>query len=258
MQIQWTGTAGFKIRSRGSSFLIDPYLSRNVQAHPVQTMTPKDLAPFSHIFVSHGHFDHILDIPGMVKPTNARVVCSAGPGRTLVRMGMPASRLMEIKNCGDSICFDHIKATAFFSHHIRFDAKLVTATLLRTGKNIRQILPLFKNYPCGQMLSWRFELEGKRILFFGSGGATPAELEMHAKKNLDLVLVPLQGHSDICTRATAYVKALNPQFVLPHHQDDFFPPISRAVDITPFIKQVARLCPETKIINTGMNDTIKF
>lgn len=258
MKIQWTGTAGFKIQSRDASFLIDPYLSRNARAWPVQTIKPKDLAPFSHIFVSHGHFDHILDIPDIVNPTDARVVCAPVAGQTLIKMGMARSHLMEIKNCGDDICFAHIQATAFFSRHIRFDAKLLISTLIRAGKQIKNILPLLKNYPCGQVLSWRFELEGKRILFFGTGGSTRAELEILAKDPVDLLLVPLQGHSDICARAMAYVKALKPAFVLPHHQDDFFPPVSRAVDITPFIKQVNLQCPGTKIVSMDFNDTIEL
>lgn len=258
MKIQWTGTAGFKIQSRDVSFLIDPYLSRNAQAWPVQTMKPKDLAPFSHIFVSHGHFDHILDIPDIVKSTDARVVCSPIAGQTLIKMGMARSHLMAIKNCGDDIRFGHIKATAFFSRHIRFDAKLLITTLIRARKQIKDILPLLKNYPCGQVLSWRFELEGKRILFFGSGGSTRAELEMLAKDPVDLLLVPLQGHSDICAKAMAYVKSLKPAFVLPHHQDDFFPLISQTVDITPFIEQVNLQCPGTQIVRLGFNDTIEL
>ena len=258
MKIQWTGTAGFKIQSRDASFLIDPYLSRNAQAQPVQTLTPKDLAPFSHIFVSHGHFDHILDIPDIVKGTRAHVVCHPTAGQALVKIGMPASHLIKIKNCGNEISFAHVKATAFFSRHIRFDAKLLTTTLVRAGKQIKDLLPLLSHYPCGRVLSWQFELEGKRILFYGSAGSTAKELAQRAKKPVDLLLVPLQGHSNICAKALAYVKILNPAFVIPHHHDNFFPPISRAVDISPFIKQVARLCPKTQTIPMEFNDTIQL
>ncbi|MBW2336650.1 MAG: hypothetical protein JRF47_07820 [Deltaproteobacteria bacterium] len=44
--------------------------------------------------------------------------------------------------------------------------------------------------------------------------------------------------------------------VIPHHQDDFFPPISTYVDIRPFIKGVKRTCPDTTIRIMQINETI--
>ena len=258
MKIQWLGTAGFKIQSKGACFLIDPYLSRNADARPLQRLIPEDLGEFSHIFLSHGHFDHLLDIPEIVKGTSARVACSFVAAQTLLKMGTAFDHLIEVTRPGYTLDIGHIKARAFYSRHIRFDAKLLITTLLRAGRQIRDIIPLYKNFPCGQVLSWQFELENRRILFFGSGGSTRPELEALSTSPLDLLLLPLQGHSRICDKAMAYVETLQPAALIPHHQDDFYPPVSQSVDISPFLEQVDQRFPKIKTMVMEINDTIEF
>lgn len=258
MEIQWLGTAGFRIQTRDACFLLDPYLSRNPDAEPRQPLAPKDLAPASHIFVSHGHFDHIMDIPAITRQTGAEVICSPTAAHTLSDMGLDPDRIKAVENEGDEITFKGVKAKAFYSRHIRFDLPLLVTTLVKIGRGLPKIFPLFSNFPCGQVLSWQFELENRRIHFFGSGGSTVKELEDLSKNPLDILLVPLQGHSDICARAFEYVRILKPALVIPQHQDNFFPPVSRAVDITPFIDQVQRSCPGTQVRVMAVNERVSL
>ncbi|MDD9302973.1 MAG: MBL fold metallo-hydrolase [Desulfobacter sp.] len=209
------GTAGFKIRTQEACFLIDPFLSRNRQASPSQTLRPSDLKTASHIFISHGHFDHIMDVPTIAEKTGACVVCSPTAAHTLSDMG-----------------------------------------LARIGRKLPDFFPLLVNFPCGQVLSWQFEIQNKRLLFFGSAGSTAKELQRLKSTPCDILFLPLQGHSKICEKALAYVEALGPGCVIPHHQDDFFPPLSRTVDITPFTDQVAKAFPGIEVRPMGLNETL--
>jgi L-ascorbate metabolism protein UlaG (beta-lactamase superfamily) len=81
-------------------------------------------------------------------------------------------------------------------------------------------------------------------------------LERLSQQKIDVLLVPLQGHTRICEIALKYVQALKPRLVIPHHQDDFFPPISTYVDILPFIRGVKRKCPNTEIRILQINETM--
>jgi L-ascorbate metabolism protein UlaG (beta-lactamase superfamily) len=256
MEIQWLGTAGFRIKFQDQVILVDPYLSRNPDARPIQPLCPKDMAA-SHIFISHGHFDHLMDVPAIASRTNAMVYCSREAAVSLKKTGLNKDQILEISRDNWEGRFDSFHARAFFSHHVKFDKKLLFSTLWKINFKIPKYLPLFREFPCGQVLSWQFSLGGKRLHFFGSAGSPLDELERLKRGSdpIDILLVPLQGHSDICEIAARYVKIFNPKLVIPHHQDDFFPPISRQVDITPFVKQIKKESPATRVKILKFNES---
>jgi L-ascorbate metabolism protein UlaG (beta-lactamase superfamily) len=256
MEITWWGTAGFRVKTGEQVFLIDPYLSRNNTARPKQPLVPSDISRADQIFVSHGHFDHIFDIPAIASQTGSKVYCCPVAANTLIQNGLKSDQIQGVPERDYAVAFEGYRARAFFSQHVKFDRWLMVKTLSRINLRIPRYLPLIKEYPVGQVLSWQFEIDGKVLHHFGSAGSTPQELEHLGRKKIDILLVPLQGHTRICDIALGYVQALKPRMVIPHHQDDFFPPISTYVDIRPFIKNVQRKCPNTEIRIMQINETI--
>jgi len=254
--LTWWGTAGFRIKTGKNVFLIDPYLSRNSDAQPKQYLTPQDIREGELIFLTHGHFDHLMDVPIIVSKTGAKVFCSSDAGTTLLEKGTPADKIHEIKTDGHELKFSEFEAQAFFSEHVIFDRALLTSTLWRAKFKIFKHLKLFTEYPAGQVLSWRFKMEDHIIHFFGSGGSPADEMEKLSSRKTDILLIPLQGHSDICNIALEYVHVMQPTVVIPHHQDNFYPPISQPIDISPFIKGVKRECPQTEVMTMEINETI--
>jgi L-ascorbate metabolism protein UlaG (beta-lactamase superfamily) len=135
----------------------------------------------------------------------------------------------------------------------------VARTLWRMGPaGYRRVTKagITSNYPVGQVINWRFSINGYILHHFGSAGSPPEELERLAAHPLDLLLVPLQGHTHICDIAFEYVRVLKPRMVIPHHQDDFYPPVSTAVDVAPFVKKVRDNCPGTEVKVMAMNEII--
>ena len=256
MEITWWGTAGFQIKAGEQMFLIDPYLSRNAAARPQQPLMPSAISRADQIFVSHGHFDHILDIPAIAAQTECKVYCCPVAAKTLKQKGLKTDQIQEIPNDDTTLTFEGYRARAFFSQHVKFDRWLLVKSLSRINFRIPRYLPLTKEYPVGQVLSWQFEIDGRVLQHFGSAGSTPDELKRLGQHKIDTLLVPLQGHTRICDIALKYVQAIKPRMVIPHHQDDFFPPISTYVDIRPFIKAVRRTCPDTAIRIMQINETI--
>lgn len=259
MKIQWLGTAGFRFEYKGSVILIDPFLSRNPGARPVQSLGPKDLGPVSRILVSHGHFDHLTDVPEIARETGARVCCSPGAAGTLLSSGLSRDQIQVVEKEGWKERAGTFTVRAFYSTHVRFDLGLVARTLMRMGsRGLFRIFPLFRDYPCGQVLSWRIEAGGRAVQFFGSAGARAVELSrLREKGPVDLLLVPLQGHSRICDIGLNMVRQLEPAMVMPHHHDDFYPPLSRAVDIRSFLAGVGQL-PGIQVRVPEMNQEISL
>jgi len=258
MKLTWFGTAGFKIESGGRTLLIDPYFTRNRGAFPKQALKPSDIHRADLILITHGHFDHIFDVPEIASKTNAAVYCGRGVDQTLIQKGLKAGRIHRVIKDGQTFDFDGLKIQAFFSRHIQFDRWLMIRTLCRMHINLPRYLPLLRGYPEGQVLSWRISLEEKVLHHFGSAGASTSELERLGRQALDVLLVPMQGHTHITRIAHRHVVRLAPKIVIPHHQDNFFPPISTLVNTEPFVKKVQASHPDITVLIPGINETVEI
>lgn len=83
MRLTWFGTAGFRIENDDHALLIDPYFTRNPGAFPRQSLKASDTQTADLILITHGHFDHIFDVPEIASKTNATVYCGRGVDQTL-------------------------------------------------------------------------------------------------------------------------------------------------------------------------------
>ena len=256
MELTWWGTAGYRVKTKDEVFLIDPYFSRNKKARPVQKLGPEAGAGAGRIFITHGHFDHCQDVPVVLKHAAAQVYCCPTTAETLIRDGADPACLHQVTEDGRVYEFGSYTAEANYSRHVVFDRALLIKTLLKCHVLTFKYLPLLRNYPVGQVLSWRFMVDGLAIHHFGSGGSPPEELERLGQRKTDVLMVPLQGHTHIDKIALEYVRVMKPRLVIPHHQDDFFPPISQMVDITLFVNGVRQACPETQVKVMEINESV--
>lgn len=231
MELTWLGTAGFIVKGKEGEIAFDPFLSRGQGER--SPFTPKSFGNTQAVFVGHGHFDHTYDIPEIVGQSELKVFAPGLTGRMLRLRGVPAGRLMAAGH--REILFDPFKVRAFRSAHVRFDLPLVTSTLKRCGVGgCLHAIPLGLGYPKGLVQTYLFEVGGKKALFVSSGGCTDAELEAYRKLEVDYFLAPLQGHSKIQEIAARQTAIVRPKVVIPHHFDDFYPPLSQNISVDVF------------------------
>jgi L-ascorbate metabolism protein UlaG (beta-lactamase superfamily) len=72
MKVTYYGHSCFSVVAGGKHILFDPFISGNELAKHI----PLDTIPADFIFVSHGHFDHMLDVEAIATRTGALVVSS--------------------------------------------------------------------------------------------------------------------------------------------------------------------------------------
>ncbi len=72
MQVKYYGHSCFSVQIDKYSILFDPYIKANEMAQNVDITTIKP----NFIFISHGHFDHILDAIEIAKTSNALIVAN--------------------------------------------------------------------------------------------------------------------------------------------------------------------------------------
>ncbi len=231
MNLTWLGTAGFIVKSSEGEIAFDPFLSRGTGLK--SPFTPQSFQNTQALFVGHGHFDHTFDVPEIVAGSDLNVFAPGLTGQVLKLRGVPSTRLLHASN--DEILFRPYKMRAFHSSHSRFDIPLVLSTMKRCGvKGCLQACHLGLAYPKGLVQTYLFEVKGKKVLFISSAGCTDKELETYRKLEVDYLLAPLQGHTSIQQIAARMTSIIDPKVVIPHHHDDFFPPLSQNISVDVF------------------------
>lgn len=235
MQLRWLGTAGFEFISGSTSVLIDPYFTRNPSSRPEQALGPGDFQHAQAVFLTHGHFDHSFDIPAIVEITGAPVYASPLVCQSLAARGVSWKRLRPCWG-GESDEVGPFRFTAVPARHVTFDIPLILSTAWKCLPCLPELSRVgTTRYPCGQVLGWYIEVEEKKLFHMGS-----ACLPWDLNAEVDVFLVPVQGRTDICSVAADLVRRVKPYVIVPHHHDDFFPPLSRNVDLGGFEAELRR------------------
>src|SRR4029453_8430840 len=130
MLVTYLGTNGFQFESSNHALLVDPYFSRInlwrvILGSPVQPDEHRIDDAMKHlasnvdaILVTHGHVDHLLDAPVLMRKTGARLIGSRTAIELAERAGVPASRCHAITE-GDVLGIGPWRIRAFTAMHDR-------------------------------------------------------------------------------------------------------------------------------------------
>ncbi|WP_328450512.1 MBL fold metallo-hydrolase [Amycolatopsis sp. NBC_00438] len=247
MTVRWWGNNSWEIRVPGSTgtktILIDPWLTR----FKTGTYTPAGADPKTplsvdkalidgyldrgelradHILVTHGHYDHLTDVPYLAKRTGATVFGTETHLSLMAALGAPEDQL-AIAYGGEDLTFD--------GYSIRILRSLHSATGERARVPFPGSRPLsrrdkpkvIEDLYEGGTLAYQVTGGGASVLDFGGSNYVESEL---AGLRPDVVLVPVGG-----AKVTQYVPRLlrtlgNPRYVAATHWDDFDLPLGQAKD----------------------------
>jgi L-ascorbate metabolism protein UlaG (beta-lactamase superfamily) len=249
IKLKWYGTATILLEQDRTKLLIDPFLSLSDKCYkpPVD-----ELSAIENILVTHGHLDHIADIPAILKQGvgTAAVYCTAKPREVLVSKGVEETRIHQIKP-GGYLNFGPFEIRVLKGKHIVFNKGLVIKTFFRacvlTNRNNLKYM-LKENKICseaGETVVYDIGVANKRILLLGS---LNLDDNTEYPKGVDLLILPFQGRSDINKYAMSFIDRLQPKKVLLDHFDDTFPPISSNVKTGLFISLMRQKYPGIPVI----------
>ena len=245
MDLTWLGTAGFIIKGKEGEIVFDPFLSRGQGE-----TSPFNIKSFENaqaMFIGHGHFDHTFDVPAIAAGTDLKIFAPGLTGQILKMRGVSSDRLVHTSN--KEVLFKPYKMRAFHSSHVTFDIPLIVSTAKRCGvKGCLHVAHLGLAYPKGLVQTYFFEIEGKKILFMSSAGSCEKELLVYRDLGIDYFLAPLQGHSAIQSIAAKQTAIINPKVVIPHHHDDFYPPMSQNVSVDVFREELNKMSFEGDLL----------
>ncbi len=241
MKLTWYGTASIKFETEHTNFITDPFVPLTGSKVPIKIT---DFDNCQNILVSHGHFDHIMNIPEIVyRNPNTKVFCSKTPAASLRREGVPAKNIQIIKP-GDTISLGDITIEVFKGRHSNLEIHSLK-TLLKPSNyigltNLPIIYRLNRKFPeNGETLFFNLKHQGKTISILGSLCLDPA---INYPTNSDLLIMPYSGKRNNFIWAKAIMDELNPKQAMLYHFDVTYPPLFMPVDLQPFIDYYRDRC----------------
>ena len=233
MKLQWFTTAAFTLTEGDTAIAFDPFLGLPLKAR-WPDLRGSAFREASAVFVTHGHVDHILEIPALLAGSKAPVYATATPCRTLQKHGVSPDRLRRIRP-GETVAAGPFTVTAFQGRHCRFDGPLIRQTVPRLCRHplrTARLLLYVAEYPeKGETLFYQVTDGEKRVQVMGSLGLCP---QVDYPTGVDALILPYQGRSDLKTYGGDLVQRLKPKAVYLDHYDDSFPPLTAAIDTKPF------------------------
>jgi len=101
---RWLGTGGIEFRYQETIVLVDPFLTRPTlfnliwrPLHPNSELIKRHLPRADQILITHSHYDHIMDVPEIMRYTAAKAYGSPLAMQILQRSGVAPQRCQVVQ-----------------------------------------------------------------------------------------------------------------------------------------------------------------
>jgi L-ascorbate metabolism protein UlaG (beta-lactamase superfamily) len=222
MDIRFLGHAAFELTEGDTRVLIDPFLTGN----PKAAVKAEDLNP-THIFLTHGHADHIGDTVAIAQRTGAKVVAIVEIANELQEEGVEN---VSDPNIGGTVEFGNVS--------VRLTPAWHTSTTPKGTVNV----------PAGLVI----KIGDKTVYHLGDTGLF-SDLKLPKKRDdIDVALMCIGGHYTM-DRHDGVIAAemVGAKQVIPCHYNTF-PPIE--TDAEAFKNEVK--ASEVVILDPGETHSI--
>ena len=256
ISFRWLGVAGLEFSVNNHVMVIDPYFTRFPlrklflgRVEPDRKLIAEKIERCDFVLITHAHFDHLMDVPDVVRHTGAIVMGSANSCRLLSVCGVPDDRIREVK-AGDKLTLAEFQVEVFPSQHVKLPGYM-------PGRLPDVLKPPLRarDYRMDKDLSFFLSVGNLRLL------TDPGERPESAVAADVLFLFPHRD-DEYCRTLLSRVQ---PKLVIWTHWDDFFRPLSKplqphiqvqqltfpplqGINLGKYSRMIERLSPQTKVL----------
>lgn len=235
LEVDWLGTAGYRLSFEGYTLLIDPYLTRvplqavfgNSPALPDPSLYEQylgpDLGEVVGILVGHTHFDHAIDVPALARWLGTTAYGSDSLLRLMRLHGLDARGVQVTPRRAYELgpftvrFFPSLHSKLLLGFKVPFDGAL-------SCEHLDELSP--SAYKCGAIFGIHIEVAGTTLYHQGSANLIDDEVP---SGGVDLFLAGIAGRGFTKDYWTRILRRLQPKTVVASHFDDFFRPLSAPI-----------------------------
>ena len=248
IELYWYGTATVLLDIDGEKLLFDPFFRRNKKLEQPEI---KEFARADAIFNTHSHFDHLCDVPEILKKSHANLYGSSTAYLRLKRQGVDVEKRAVVLREYETRHFKNASIKVYPARHIKNDLGIVLLTSLKVLFTFQlhravKLLNMHNKYLMGgSIMAFEVKAQGKNILIFGSAGI---DKSARLPENVDVLIWPFQGRANMTKYSLPIIERIKPKLVILDHFDNAFPPVTGNVNTEKFIQTMKKKHPEIKVI----------
>ncbi len=239
LSIRWLGTACFEILlPNRQTLVLDPYVDDSVSS-PISS---NQFAGCHYIFITHGHYDHVLDVGKLTARFKPKIFCNEATANSLIQYQQVDPALITPVKAGDVITQEGLIAEVVRGVHVEFakEYSRLTGKNLFNGKSTiknvlmeifgtdwlpEQINDWMAKYPPGEHLNFVFEPRGGRRIYMAGTYPDPGLFEVAEKARAYITLLQVMGGKLLCgleEQTARLAIASGCRVVVPQHHDPLF------------------------------------
>ena len=215
ISFRWLGVGGVELSAGGQVLVVDPFFTRprfsalwGRRVIPNRSMVAGHLAWADFVLVTHAHYDHLMDVPEVLRSRGAVAYASPNACRILAAEGIPPGQIHEI-GAGAKLELGEFKIEAGLGVHGPTPLDVIINRPL--AARLEPPLRLW-DYRMDTCLSFFIQVNGLRVQC--GGQLNPADVLLINPNKAPEHYRPL-------------LQAVQPRLVIPIHWDDFFSPLTR-------------------------------
>ncbi len=240
-KIRWLGTACFEIKlGAQKTIVIDPYLDVAASA-PIRS---DEIDGCDWIFLTHGHYDHVLDVGKLARRFEPCIYCSQEVASALIEhQGIDPQRFVPV-HTGDAVQGDGFRAEVVRGVHVDFVAEYKRLTgreivsgaggdfmeMLRKGLEAllgrvtppEQLEEWMLKYPPGEQLNFVFDTGDDKRIYMAGSYPDPSLMEVARKTRSFMTLlqvIPGRTIRGLEEQVVQFGLASGAQIIVPQHHD---------------------------------------